>query len=45
LLPFDQAACDTALTQGRSLLETAKSSKLRKALQQLAAGVERDHLR
>ncbi|MEV8373487.1 P-loop NTPase [Kribbella sp. NPDC056861] len=44
LLPFDQAACDAALSHGRSLVEAAKSSKLRKALQQLAAGVVRDHL-
>ncbi|ADB30745.1 hypothetical protein Kfla_1650 [Kribbella flavida DSM 17836] len=45
LLPFDQAACDAALTHGRSLVEAARSSKLRKAMQQLAAGVVRDHLR
>ncbi len=44
LLPLDLAATDGALTHGRSLLETAKSSKLRKAFQQLAAGVEKDHL-
>jgi MinD-like ATPase involved in chromosome partitioning or flagellar assembly len=44
LLPFDQAACDAALSHGRSLVEAAKSSKLRKAMQQLAAGVVRDHL-
>ncbi|WP_344174755.1 AAA family ATPase [Kribbella lupini] len=44
LLPFDVAATDAALTHGRSLMETAKSSKLRKAFQQLAAGVEKDHL-
>jgi MinD-like ATPase involved in chromosome partitioning or flagellar assembly len=42
LLPFDQAACDAALSHGRSLVEAAKSSKLRKGLQQLAAGVVRD---
>jgi Flp pilus assembly CpaE family ATPase len=44
LLPFDQQACDTALTQGRSLAESARSSKLRKSLQQLAATVITDHL-
>jgi Flp pilus assembly CpaE family ATPase len=44
LLPLDLAATDAALTHGRSLLETAKGSKLRKAFQQLAAGVEKDHL-
>ena len=44
LLPFDQAACDAALSHGRSLAEAAKSSKLRKSLQQLAAGVIRDRL-
>jgi MinD-like ATPase involved in chromosome partitioning or flagellar assembly len=42
LLPFDQAACDAALSHGRSLVEAAKSSKLRKGMQQLAAGVVRD---
>jgi Flp pilus assembly CpaE family ATPase len=44
LLPFDQAACDSALTHGRSLVDIAKSSKLRKGMQQLAAGVIRDVL-
>lgn len=44
LLPFDQAACDAALSQGRSLAEAAKSSKLRKALQQVAGGVMADLL-
>jgi MinD-like ATPase involved in chromosome partitioning or flagellar assembly len=44
LLPFDQAACDAALAHGRSLVEAAKSSKLRKGMQQLAAGVLRDLL-
>lgn len=44
LLPFDQAACDAMLTHGRSLAEAAKSSKLRKAMQQLAVGVVRDLL-
>ncbi|GAA0962834.1 P-loop NTPase [Kribbella koreensis] len=42
LLPFDQAACDASLSHGRSLVEAAKSSKLRKGMQQLAAGVVRD---
>ncbi|MFI5709658.1 CpaE family protein [Kribbella sp. NPDC051620] len=42
LLPFDQAAADAALSHGRSLVEAAKSSKLRKGMQQLAAGVIRD---
>lgn len=44
LLPYDQAACDAALSHGRSLVDAAKSSKLRKAMQQLAAGVVRDLL-
>ncbi|TWD82188.1 Flp pilus assembly CpaE family ATPase [Kribbella amoyensis] len=44
LLPLDQAACDAALTHGRSLAEAARSSKLRKAMQGLATGVIRDHL-
>jgi MinD-like ATPase involved in chromosome partitioning or flagellar assembly len=44
LLPHDQAACDAALAHGRSLADAAKSSKLRKAMQQLAAGVVRDLL-
>ena len=44
LLPFDQTACDAVLTHGRSLTEVARSSKLRKAMQQLAAGVIRDRL-
>lgn len=44
LLPFDQAACDVALSHGRSLVEAAKSSKLRKGMQQFAAGVVRDLL-
>jgi MinD-like ATPase involved in chromosome partitioning or flagellar assembly len=45
LLPFDQAACDAALSHGRSLVDAAKSSKLRKAMQGLAAGVMADLLR
>ena len=44
LLPYDQAACDAALSHGRSLVDAAKSSKLRKGMQQLAAGVVRDLL-
>jgi Flp pilus assembly CpaE family ATPase len=44
LLPFDQAACDAALSHGRSLVDAARSSKLRKAMQQLAAGVIKDLL-
>ena len=44
LLPFDQAACDAALTHGRSLAESARSSKLRKSLQQLATTVITDLL-
>ena len=44
LLPFDQAACDAALSHGRSLADAARSSKLRKAMQQLAAGVMKDLL-
>ncbi|MEV6286031.1 hypothetical protein [Kribbella sp. NPDC051770] len=44
VLPLDLAATDAALTHGRSLIETGKSSKLRKALQQLAAGVEKEHM-
>ncbi|HEY0691708.1 MAG TPA: P-loop NTPase [Kribbella sp.] len=44
LLPFDQAACDAALSHGRSLADAARSSKLRKAMQQLAAGVIKDLL-
>lgn len=44
LLPFDQAACDAALTHGRSLADAARSSKLRKGMQQLTAGIIRDLL-
>jgi Flp pilus assembly CpaE family ATPase len=44
LLPFDQAACDAAVTYGRSLVDAAKSSKLRKGMQQLTAGLVRDLL-
>jgi MinD-like ATPase involved in chromosome partitioning or flagellar assembly len=42
LLPYDLNAVDTAMAHGRSLSEAAKSSKLRKALQQLAASVVKD---
>ncbi|MDX2972126.1 AAA family ATPase [Kribbella solani] len=42
LLPFDQSAVDAAMTHGRSLSEAAKSSKLRKSFQQLAASVAKD---
>lgn len=44
LLPFDQVACDAALSHGRSLAEAARSSKVRKALQQFADGVIADLL-
>lgn len=44
LLPFDQAACDAALSHGQSLADAARSSKLRKAMQHLAAGVAADLL-
>jgi MinD-like ATPase involved in chromosome partitioning or flagellar assembly len=42
LLPFDQNAVDAAMSHGRSLAESAKSSKLRKSLQQFAATVAKD---
>jgi Flp pilus assembly CpaE family ATPase len=42
LLPFDQAAVDTAMAHGRSLAESAKSSKLRKSLQQLATTISKE---
>jgi len=45
LLPFDQAACDSMLTQGGTLAETARTSKLRKAMHQLAATVVADLLK
>ncbi|HEY3001829.1 MAG TPA: hypothetical protein VGJ44_05725 [Kribbellaceae bacterium] len=45
LLPFDQAACDAALTHGSTLAEAARNSKLRKAMQQLAATVVSDLLK
>lgn len=45
LLPFDHAACDTALTRGSTLVEAARSSKVRKALQQFAGRVAADLLK
>jgi MinD-like ATPase involved in chromosome partitioning or flagellar assembly len=42
LLPYDLGATDTAMAHGRSLSEVAKSSKLRKAFQQLATGIAAD---
>jgi Flp pilus assembly CpaE family ATPase len=42
LLPFDQGAVDAAMSQGRSLAESAKSSKLRKSLQQFATTLAKD---
>ncbi|MEU4603021.1 hypothetical protein AB0F43_08590 [Kribbella sp. NPDC023972] len=42
LLPFDQNAVDAAMSHGRSLAESAKSSKLRKSLQQFAAAIAKD---
>ncbi|GAA0628027.1 hypothetical protein HPO96_36445 [Kribbella sandramycini] len=39
LLPYDLNAVDAAMSHGRSLVEAAKSSKLRKSLQQLASAV------
>lgn len=44
ILPLDQAACDAACSRGSTLVEAARSSRLRKALQQFAAGVSRDLL-
>lgn len=44
VLPFDPAACDAACERGSTLVEAARSSRLRKALQQFAAGVGRDLL-
>ncbi|MEU4196354.1 P-loop NTPase [Kribbella sp. NPDC026611] len=41
-LPFDQNAVDAAMSHGRSLGEAARSSKLRKSIQQLAAAVAHD---
>jgi len=45
LLPFDTAACDAAVVHGSTLAEAARSSKLRKGLQQLASGVVADLLK
>ncbi|WP_433166606.1 AAA family ATPase [Kribbella sp. CA-247076] len=42
LLPFDQGAVDAAMARGRSLAETAKSSKLRKSLQQFATTLTKE---
>ncbi|NIK62051.1 AAA family ATPase [Kribbella shirazensis] len=42
LLPYDLGATDTAMAHGRSLSEAAKSSKLRKGFQQLAAAIAAD---
>ncbi|MFC9690951.1 CpaE family protein [Kribbella sp. NPDC056951] len=41
LLPYDLGAVDAAMAHGRSLAEAAKSSKLRKSLQQLATSIDR----
>jgi Flp pilus assembly CpaE family ATPase len=40
LLPYDLGAVDAAMAHGRSLAEAAKSSKLRKSLQQLATSID-----
>ncbi|MFI5695922.1 CpaE family protein [Kribbella sp. NPDC051586] len=42
LLPYDLSAVDAAMSHGRSLAEAAKSSKLRKSFQQLAAAVVKE---
>jgi Flp pilus assembly CpaE family ATPase len=42
LLPFDQGAVDAAMAHGRSLAESAKSSKLRKSLQHFATTITKD---
>lgn len=44
LLPFDTAACDAAMVHGSTMAEVAKSSKLRKGLQQLGSSVAADLL-
>ncbi|MGW7683580.1 AAA family ATPase [Kribbella sp. NPDC054772] len=41
-LPFDQSAVDAAMSHGRSLSDAAKSSKLRKSLQQLATTIHKE---
>ena len=42
LLPYDLSAVDAAMAHGRSLAEAAKSSKLRKALQQFAGSMAKE---
>jgi MinD-like ATPase involved in chromosome partitioning or flagellar assembly len=42
LLPYDLGAVDAAMSRGRSLAESAKSSKLRKSLQQLAGTIAKE---
>ncbi|MFF0344289.1 CpaE family protein [Kribbella sp. NPDC004875] len=41
-LPYDLSAVDAAMSHGRSLSDAAKSSKLRKALQQLATTIHKE---
>ncbi|MFK4087693.1 CpaE family protein [Kribbella sp. NPDC020789] len=45
LLPYDLNAVDAAMAHGRSLAEAAKSSKLRKSLQQLATAIDQTFVR
>ncbi|WP_405056229.1 hypothetical protein OG474_26245 [Kribbella sp. NBC_01505] len=45
LLPYDLSAVDAAMAHGRSLAEAAKSSKLRKSLQQLAVSIDQTFVR
>jgi len=45
LLPYDLSAVDAAMAHGRSLAEAAKSSKLRKSLQQLATSIDQTFVR
>jgi MinD-like ATPase involved in chromosome partitioning or flagellar assembly len=42
LLPYDQSAVDAAMSHGRTLAEAAKSSKLRKSLQQFASTLTKE---
>ena len=42
LLPYDQSAVDAAMSHGRTLAEAAKSSKLRKSLQQFAGTLTKE---
>ncbi|TCO46966.1 MinD-like ATPase involved in chromosome partitioning or flagellar assembly [Kribbella antiqua] len=42
LLPYDQSAVDAAMTHGRTLADSAKSSKLRKSLQALATTLAKE---